>query len=189
MGTFPDCTRNCSFWNFIYLSFAPWRMASCLGLARPPVTFVRKCTYLFSVHSLPYLPLRKEGARDGPSNWGWLSAVTPGRRSSVSKSFSDKRAENAPACGRCTQASDVLYSSPTRLGERGFLFCFFFPRRRSWAGRVRRRLQPFSFLLSPWDCKQGRRTTLFSLMFGEWGEKKYRGKKKKEEQRGETSET
>lgn len=148
----------------------------CLGLARPAVTFVRKCTYLFSVHSLPYLPLRKEGARDGPSNWGWLSAVTPGRRSSVSKSFSDKRAENAPACGRCTQTSDVLYSSPTRLGERGFLFFFL----GEEAGRAAcdAGYSPFPLCCHRGTANKGGGTTLLSLMFGEWGKNNI-GKKKK----------
>lgn len=55
--------------------------------SQPLVTFVRKCTYLFSAHSPPYLPLRKKGGRDSPLNWGLLSAVTPGLCSSVSKSF------------------------------------------------------------------------------------------------------
>lgn len=57
--TFPDGARNRSFRSFIYLSRAPRRPALCLGLARPPVTFVRKCTHLFSVHSLPHLGLKK----------------------------------------------------------------------------------------------------------------------------------
>lgn len=51
-------------------------------------------------------------------------------------------------------------------GERVYVLFYFFPVRRSWTARKRPRLQPFSFVLSPWDCKQGRGTTLFSLMFG-----------------------
>lgn len=74
------------------------------------------------------------------------------------------------------KASDVLYSSPTRLRERGFMlgiffFVCFFSSQWEIAGRpgVPHRLQPASFLLSLWDCKHGRGTTLFSLMFGEGG--------------------
>lgn len=125
-------TGTAALQSFIYLFiFGSLEDGRCVRLRSPPGNLCqKKCTYLFSVHSLPYLPLRKEGSRDASLNWGCLSAVTLGWRSSVSKSFSDKRAENASACCHRTQASDVLYSSPTRLRQRGYVFCFFF----QWEG-------------------------------------------------------
>lgn len=88
---------------------------------------------------------------------------------------------------RCTQASDVLYSSPTRLGERGVLF-FFPSEKKLGAPRATQ-----ATALSPFCCHRGTANKgggqhCFRSCSASGG-KKISGVGGGEEQRGETSET
>lgn len=183
MGTFPDCTRNRSFFEFYLFISRSLEDGVVFRPRSPPGNLCQKVHLLIQCALSSISPLKKG---KGPETAlqigaGCLQSHRAGARVFL-RAFQTsglKMPQHAAAAHR-----HQMFYTAHQLGSGREGFCFFFLGEE--AGRPARDAgySPFSFLLSPRDCKQGRRTTLFSLMFGEWGKKNI-GKK----QRAETSET
>lgn len=187
MGAFPDCTRNCSFFEFyLFISCSP-EDGVVFRPRSPPGNLCQKVHLLIQCALSSISPLKKG---KGPETAlqigaGCLQSHRAGAR--VFLRASQTSGLKMPQHEAAAHRHQMFYTAH-QLGSGREGFCFSFPRRRSWAPRARRRLQPFLLFAVTAGLQTREEDNIVFAHVRRVGEKKYRAGGG-EEQRGETSET